>query len=200
MKLYYLYQLDISPAIVAAHSAGSAVQIFASLGHEKLTESNLAELPEYAIKATIKKPDGTRSISLQEKTKLLQTECLIDAFPLDYRLMNFDGGFSERGYKLALNLILMGVPFTHARKVSHELKHERGFSRLIKWIDKHFGIYIFDVKELQQLHGKESAINALYRLQIEKALATKKAINMVCQEFSDRQEKLSKEFKLKIHS
>lgn len=187
MTPYYLYYLSMTPAIVLAQNAEAAAAQFGKICGEEIASDEVRELPEYAINATVKNPDGTRSISVGEKIKGCTAEGVIGEFPLDYSAIEITNEFRERGYMLGLNFILMGVPFTQARKVSHSLKADGGFREFNKWLMKNFGVYVFDVKDLKRLHGHAQTLRDMFVLQAEKNIALNAAAEKVNKEFEERE-------------
>lgn len=187
MTPYYLYYLSITPAIVLAHNAESAAAQFGKICGEEFEPDDVLALPEYAIKATVKNPDGTRSISVGEKIKGCTAEGVIGEFPLDYSTIEISNEFREGSYMLVLNFILMGVPFTHARKISHLLKAHDGFRTLTQWLSKNFGVYVFDVKDLKKLHGHAQTLRDMFALQAEKNIALDAAVEKVNKDFEERE-------------
>lgn len=190
LKPYYVLPLHLTPAIVAAYTEESALNIFSSLCGEQLEEGDIDELPLEAIGATVKNADGTRSASLRDHTSAHAAEGVIGEFPIDYSATNFPYSHSDHGYMLALNLIMMGVPFTHARKSALELRSSNGFNKLSRWIYEKFAVSVFDVGELKLLHGNASTLQELNRLQAEKKEAIEAAISAVNRDFGGRVEKL----------
>ncbi len=187
MAPYYLYYLSMTPVIVLAQNAESAAAQFGKICGEVFAPHDVRELPEYAINATVKNPDGTRSISVGEKMNGCTAEGVIGEFPLDYSTIEISNEFREGGYMLGLNFILMGVPFTHARKISQSLKADDGFRKFNKWLMKNFGVYVFDVKDLKRLHGHAQTLRDMFVLQAEKNIALKAAAAKVNKEFEERE-------------
>lgn len=187
MTPYYLYYLSMTPAIVLAQNAESAAAQFGKICGEVFASDDVRELPEYALNATVKNPDRTRSISVGEKMKGCTAEGVIGEFPLDYSTIEISNEFRERGYMLGLNFILMGVPFTHARKLSQSLKADDGFRKFNKWLFKNFGVYVYDVKDLKRFHGHSQTLRDMFVLQAEKNIALDAAVEKVNKEFEERE-------------
>ncbi|HBP4949222.1 hypothetical protein ACIRUG_34255 (plasmid) [Pseudomonas aeruginosa] len=187
MAPYYLYYLSMTPVIVLAQNAESAAAQFGKICGEEFESYDVRELPDYAINATVKNPDGTRSISVGEIIKGCTVEGVIGEFPLDCSAIEISNEFFERGFMLGLNFILMGVPFTQARKISRFLKAGDGFREFKKWLMKYFGIYVSEVKDLKKLHGHAQTLRDMLALQAEKNTALNAAVEKVNKAFEERE-------------
>lgn len=196
MEPYYLHWLSITPAIMAAHNAKSAANLFSSHCGLELTEDDVHILPTRAIDASAKNTDGALSIPIRDRINKCSTEGVVGTFPIDYSSMCIDQSRTNHDYMFALNLIMMGVPFTHAKKETRALRSDDGFHKLRRWLEENFGIYVFEVKDLKNVHGHASTLQEMNALKAEKMEALKSAVTKVNLEFEGREKELRSIIKL----